>query len=66
MSVGEAFLNVRKVDSKGDNFEALIKKHEDFDLASGHEEKIANLQVLANQLITQDQYASKLIDDKRQ
>ncbi|XP_063696613.1 spectrin alpha chain [Culicoides brevitarsis] len=66
MSAREAFLSAEEVDSKGDNVEALIKKHEDFDKAiTGHEEKIAALQVLADQLIAQDHYASKLIDDKR-
>lgn len=67
MSAREAFLNAEEVDSKGDNVEALIKKHEDFDKAiNGHEEKIAALQVLADQLTAQDHYASKQIDDKRQ
>ncbi|XP_037044978.1 spectrin alpha chain isoform X3 [Bradysia coprophila] len=67
MSAREAFLNAEEVDSKGDNVEALIKKHEDFDKAiNGHEEKIAALQVLADQLIAQNHYAASLIDDKRQ
>uniref|UniRef100_T1GCF3 SH3 domain-containing protein n=1 Tax=Megaselia scalaris TaxID=36166 RepID=T1GCF3_MEGSC len=66
MSAREAFLNAEEVDSKGDNVEALIKKHEDFDKAiNGHEEKIAALQVLADQFITQNHYASDDIDDKR-
>lgn len=66
MSAREAFLNAEEVDSKGDNVEALIKKHEDFDKAiNGHEEKIAALQVLADQLTAQNHYASKQIDDKR-
>lgn len=66
MSARESFLNAEEVDSKGDNVEALIKKHEDFDKAiNGHQEKIAALQVLADQLIAQEHYASKLIDDKR-
>lgn len=66
MSAREAFLNAEEVDSKGDNVEVLIKKHEDFDKAiHGHEEKIAALQVLADQLIAQQHYAAKLIDDKR-
>jgi len=66
MSAREAFLNAEEVDSKGDNVEALIKKHEDFDKAiNGHEEKIAALQVLADQLIAQNHYAANLIDDKR-
>lgn len=33
MSGREAFLSAEEVDSKGDNVEALIKKHEDFDKA---------------------------------
>ena len=33
MSAREAFLASEEVDSKGDNVEALIKKHEDFDKA---------------------------------
>lgn len=66
MSARESFLNAEEVDSKGDNVEVLIKKHEDFDKAiSGHQEKIAALQVLADQLIAQQHYAGKLIDDKR-
>ncbi|CRL06706.1 CLUMA_CG019447, isoform A [Clunio marinus] len=66
MSARESFLNAEEVDSKGDNVEVLIKKHEDFDKAiNGHEEKIAALQVLADQLIAQNHYAAKLIDDKR-
>jgi spectrin alpha len=66
MSARESFLNAEEVDSKGDNVEVLIKKHEDFDKAiHGHEEKIAALQVLADQLIAQNHYADKLIDDKR-
>lgn len=66
MSARESFLNTEEVDSKGDNVEVLIKKHEDFDKAiNGHEEKIAALQVLADQLIAQQHYANKLIDDKR-
>lgn len=66
MSAREAFLNAEEVDSKGDNVEVLIKKHEDFDKAiHGHEEKIAALQVLADQLIAQQHYAGKMIDDKR-
>jgi len=66
MHARESFLNAEEVDSKGDNVEVLIKKHEDFDKAiNGHEEKIAALQVLADQLIAQQHYAGKLIDDKR-
>lgn len=66
MYARESFLNAEEVDSKGDNVEVLIKKHEDFDKAiHGHEEKIAALQVLADQLIAQQHYAGRLIDDKR-
>ncbi|XP_044730361.1 spectrin alpha chain isoform X3 [Chrysoperla carnea] len=66
MSSREAFLASEEVDSKGDNVEALIKKHEDFDKAiNAHEEKIAALQTLADQLIAADHYAAKPIDDKR-
>lgn len=66
MSSREAFLASEEVDSKGDNVEALIKKHEDFDKAiNAHEEKIAALQTLADQLIAADHYAAQPIDDKR-
>ncbi|XP_017774793.1 PREDICTED: spectrin alpha chain isoform X2 [Nicrophorus vespilloides] len=66
MSDREAFLASEEVDSKGDNVEALIKKHEDFDKAiNAHEEKIAALQTLADQLINNEHYASQQIDDKR-
>nr|BAN20944.1 spectrin [Riptortus pedestris] len=66
MSAREAFLSAEEVDSKGDNVEALIKKHEDFDKAiNAHEEKIAALQTLADQLMAADHYASQAIDDKR-
>lgn len=42
MSAREAFLAAEEVDSQGDNVEALIKKHEDFDKAiNAQEEKIA-------------------------
>lgn len=66
MSDREAFLASDEVDSDGDNVEVLIKKHEDFDKAiNAHEEKIATLQTLADQLIAQEHYASKPIDEKR-
>ena len=66
MSDREAFLNSEEVDSKGDNVETLIKKHEDFDKAINvHEEKIASLQSLGDQFIADDHYASQQIDDKR-
>lgn len=66
MSDREAFLATEEVDSKGDNVEALIKKHEDFDKAiNAHEEKIAALQSLADQLISNGHYASDPIHSKR-
>lgn len=66
MSDREAFLASDEVDSNGDNVEALIKKHEDFDKAiNAHEEKIAALESLANQLIENEHYASDDIDNKR-
>ncbi|XP_068910305.1 spectrin alpha chain isoform X3 [Tenebrio molitor] len=66
MSDREAFLASDDVDSNGDNVEALIKKHEDFDKAiNAHEEKIAALESLANQLIENEHYASDDIDNKR-
>ncbi|CAB3388976.1 Hypothetical predicted protein, partial [Cloeon dipterum] len=50
----------------GDNVEALIKKHEDFDKAIGaQEEKIAALQTLAEQLMAAEHYAAPAIDAKR-
>ncbi|XP_034234548.1 spectrin alpha chain isoform X1 [Thrips palmi] len=66
MSAREAFLASEEVDSKGDNVEALIKKHEDFDKAiNAHEEKIAALQTLADQLMAAEHYAAPQIDSKR-
>ncbi|XP_046383507.1 spectrin alpha chain [Ischnura elegans] len=66
MSSREAFLSAEEVDSKGDNVEALIKKHEDFDKAIGsQEEKMATLQTLADQLLSSGHYASDAIDEKR-
>lgn len=50
----------------GENVEALIKKHEDFDKAiSAQEEKIATLTTLADQLSASDHYASQEISDKK-
>ncbi len=44
MSAREAFLAAEELDSQGDNVEALIKKHEDFDKAiNAQEEKIAGM-----------------------
>lgn len=53
MSAREAFLASEEVDSQGDNVEALIKKHEDFDKAiNAQEEKIAGLfRFLKNNII---------------
>ncbi|CAB3259280.1 unnamed protein product [Arctia plantaginis] len=49
-----------------DNVEQLIKKHEDFDKAiNAHEEKIAQLQTLADQLMATEHYAADDIDGKR-
>ncbi|XP_051167041.1 spectrin alpha chain [Leptopilina boulardi] len=66
MSAREAFLSSADTVDSSDNVEALIKKHEDFDKAiNAHEEKIAALQTLADQLIAAEHYASKPIDDRR-
>lgn len=49
MSARESFLAAEELDSKGDNVEALIKKHEDFDKAiNAQEEKIAGMNALLN------------------
>ncbi|CAG0916965.1 unnamed protein product [Notodromas monacha] len=70
MTSRETFLSQDEVDgSKGveDNVEALIKKHEDFDKAiNAQEEKIAALQAFANQLIADDHYAARDVDDKKE
>ncbi|XP_012266103.2 spectrin alpha chain isoform X2 [Athalia rosae] len=66
MSAREAFLGSADAVDSGDNVEALIKKHEDFDKAiNAHEEKIAALQTLADQLIAAEHYAAKPIDERR-
>ena len=53
MSSREAFLATDEVDNEGDNVEALIKKHEDFDKAIGNqEEKIESLSTYADQVDT--------------
>ncbi|XP_063373302.1 spectrin alpha chain [Cydia amplana] len=71
MGAREAFLapadQMDQADSaQPDNVEQLIKKHEDFDKAiNAHEEKIAQLQTLADQLIASDHYAADPIDKKR-
>lgn len=64
MASREAFL--RSDDMGGDNVEALIKKHEDFDKAiSAQEEKIATLCNLADKLISAEHYAAEDIDAKK-
>lgn len=66
MSAREAFLASEEVDSQGDNVEALIKKHEDFDKAiNAQEEKIAALVTFAEQLVAAEHYAGPAIDDKK-
>lgn len=66
MSSREAFLSSDEADAKSDNVEALIKKHEDFDKAiNAQEEKIAALNIFADQLVAAEHYASKDIGDKR-
>ncbi|CAH2100408.1 unnamed protein product [Euphydryas editha] len=68
MGAREAFLAPPPDDATdaADNVEQLIKKHEDFDKAiNAHEEKIAQLQTLADQLIASDHYAAEPIDKKR-
>ena len=59
MTSREAFLSADDAtDSKEDNVEAMIKKHEDFDKAIGNqEEKIESLQTYADQLIQSEHYA---------
>lgn len=57
MSSREAFLSSDEPDAKSDNVEALIKKHEDFDKAiNAQEEKIAALNLFADQLIAAEHY----------
>jgi len=68
MSSREAFLATDDVDSGegGDNVEAMIKKHEDFDKAIGNqEEKIESLSTYADQLIASEHYAAANIDHKK-
>ncbi|KAI5631908.1 spectrin repeat domain-containing protein [Phthorimaea operculella] len=68
MAAREAFLAPTDAPDQPstDNVEQLIKKHEDFDKAiNAHEEKIAQLQTLADQLIASDHYAADPIDKKR-
>ena len=66
MSSREAFLATDEVDNEGDNVEALIKKHEDFDKAIGNqEEKIESLSTYADQLMAGPHYATDDIDSKK-
>ncbi len=71
MTSREAFLAADDTDSaaaggEGENVEALIKKHEDFDKAiSNQEEKIESLSTYADQLIGSDHYGSSDIDGKK-
>merc|ERR1719295_2432848 len=70
MASREAFLASDDVDSgaggEGDNVEAMIKKHEDFDKAIGNQEdKIECLTTYADQLIATDHYARDDIDNKK-
>ena len=70
MASREAFLASDDVDSgeggEGDNVEAMIKKHEDFDKAIGNQEdKIECLTTYADQLIATDHYAHDDIDSKK-
>ncbi|XP_045510647.1 spectrin alpha chain [Colias croceus] len=69
MAAREAFLAPSEADTPDapDNVEQLIKKHEDFDKAiNAHEEKIAQLQTLAEQLVASEHYAAADIARKRQ
>ncbi|KAK2727728.1 hypothetical protein QYM36_008275, partial [Artemia franciscana] len=67
MSSREAFLASEEVDSRGDNVEALIKKHEDFDKAiNAQEEKIAAITTFADQLIDAEHYATDDVRDKKE
>merc|ERR1712079_47258 len=67
MTSRETFLQADdNVDSKEDNVEAMIKKHEDFDKAIGNqEEKIESLQTYADQLIQSEHYAGPDINQKK-
>ncbi|RWS27338.1 hypothetical protein B4U80_10632, partial [Leptotrombidium deliense] len=64
MASREAFLD--SDDMGGDNVEALIKKHEDFDKAiNSQEEKIRALCALNDQLTASNHYASPDIKEKK-
>merc|ERR1719187_2685316 len=67
MTSRESFLSSDDAtDSKEDNVEAMIKKHEDFDKAiNNQEEKIESLQTYADQLIQSEHYAGPDINQKK-
>ncbi len=71
MTAREAFLAADDTDAasaggEGENVEALIKKHEDFDKAiSNQEEKIESLSTYADQLVASDHYGSSDIEGKK-
>merc|ERR1719443_2286741 len=67
MTSRESFLSTEDAtDSKEDNVEAMIKKHEDFDKAiNNQEEKIETLQTYADQLIASEHYAGNDINQKK-
>merc|ERR1712079_289467 len=68
MTSREAFLQTDdEGDSKEDNVEAMIKKHEDFDKAIGNqEEKIDSLTTYADQLMSSEHYAHEAILSKKE
>ena len=64
MSSREAFF--AGYENDGENIEAMIKKHEDFDEAIGNqEEQIESLITYADQLISSEHYAYQDILNKR-
>ena len=66
MTARETFLQSDEPDAKSDNVEALIKKHEDFDKAiNAQEEKIAALNLFADQLMAAEHYGKDDIHGKR-
>ena len=68
MTSREAFLAGDDNDGgDGDNVEAMIKKHEDFDKAIGNqEEKIESLTTYADQLMSSEHYAHEAILAKKE
>lgn len=67
MTSREAYVAADEADGEGgENVEALIKKHEDFDKAiSNQEEKIECLSTYADQLLVSNHYAADDIVDKK-